>query len=373
MGSNFLLVLVLLVLGLALPLLVFVMYNLRNIVPYMYATARIRAKEARLLKTETLEELVNTGSVAEIASLLENTEYALAMQGLVFENAESIERLLERQTADMYTEVVRMMPEKVRGVFAFLRQQWDVRNLKTVLRGLRAGLPAEKIMAAVLPFGTLDVELLRKMSEAAGIEDVLPLLEATPYGALAQQLQAYEQTESLLPLEAMLDRLLLENMWRQVEAGGALQVLQPFFAARIDVLNIKILMRAKRDHLLLSDVHPYVIGGGHSSQRLIRAFDEVDDVGALASELEGTRYYKPVIDALADYDRHGSLLAVEKGLDETALAIGRDTAVTQPYGLAPVLGFLARKDVEVRNIRAISRAKEAGLAPEHVRELVLNV
>ena len=65
--------------------------------------------------------------------------------------------------------------------------------------------------------------------------------------------------------------------------------------------------------------------------------------------------------------------AVEKVLDETALAIGRDTAVTQPYGLAPVLGFLARKDVEVRNIRAISRAKEAGLAPEYIRELVLNV
>ena len=373
MESNFFLVLLLLVLGLALPLLIFLMRTISNILPYLYATARIRAKEARLLKAEVLEEMINTGSLAEIASLLENTEYALAMQGLVLENAEAIEQLLERQTADIYSEVSAMMPEKVQGVFAFLRQQWDVRNLKTLLRGLRSGLPSEKIMAAVLPFGTLDVELLRKMAEAAGIEDVMPLFETTPYPELAQMLPVYEQAESLLPLESMLDKVLLENMWRQVEAGEALQVLQPFFAARIDVLNMKLLMRAKRDHLLLSDVQPYIISGGHVSQRLIKAFDEVDDVSALASELEGTLYYKPVMDALADYDRHGSLFALEKVLDETALAIGRDTAVKQPYGLAPVLGFLARKDVEVRNIRAISRAKEAGLAPEHIRELVLNV
>jgi V/A-type H+-transporting ATPase subunit C len=183
----------------------------------------------------------------------------------------------------------------------------------------------------------------------------------------------YEQAGSLLPLESTLDRVLLENMWARVEAGGSLQVLQSFFAARIDVLNIKALMRAKRDHLLLNDIRSYLISGGQVSQRLIKAFDEVDDVSALAAELEGTLYYKPVMDALADYDRHGSLFAFEKVLDETALAIGRDTAIKQPYGIAPVLGFLARKDVEVRNIRAISRAKEAGLEPDNIRGLVLNV
>ncbi len=373
MDSNFLLVLLLLGLGLALPLLIFLMRTLSTILPYLYATARIRAKEARLLKSETLEELVNTGSVAEIASILENTDYALAMQGLVLENAESIEKLLERQTADIYSEIAGMLPENAQGVFAFLRRQWDVRNLKTVLRGVRAGLPAEKIMAAVLPFGTLDSEFLKKLTEAAGIEDMLPMFEATPWAALAQMLPAFEQDARLLPLEAMLDRVLLESMWRQVEASGPLQVLQPFFAARIDALNMKILMRAKRDHLLLADVESYLISGSSVSQRFIRAFDEVDDISALAAELEGTLYYKPVMDALAEYDRHGSLFALEKALDETALAIGRDTAVKQPYGIAPVLGFLARKDAEVRTIRAISRAKEAGLAPEYIRELVVNV
>lgn len=373
MESNFLLVLGLIVLGLALPLLIFLMRLLSNILPYLYATARIRAKEARLLKPETLEEMINTGSVAEIASLLENTEYALAMQGLVLESAESIEQLLERQTADIYSEVAAMMPAKVQGAFSFLRGQWDVRNVKTVLRGLRAGLPAEKIMSSVLPFGTMDSELLKKMAEGAGIEDVLPLFEVTPYGALAQMLPAYEQEASLLPLEAMLDKVLIESMWRQVEAGGPLQVLQPFCAARIDALNIKILLRAKRDHLLLADVEPYLVSAGQASQGLIRAFDEVDDVSALVSELEGTLYYKPVMEALADYDRSGSLFALEKALDETALAVGRDTAVKQPYGIAPIVGFLARKDVEVRTIRAIARAKEAGLAPEYIRELVVNV
>jgi V/A-type H+-transporting ATPase subunit C len=102
-------------------------------------------------------------------------------------------------------------------------------------------------------------------------------------------------------------------------------------------------------------------------------FDEIDEVSALPSELEGTIFYKPLMEALPDYEKDGSLYILEKVIEEAYLTVGKDAALKQPYGIAPVLGFLSMKDTEVRNIRAISRAKEAGLSPDKIREFVLRV
>ncbi len=373
MDANFFLVILLLLLGFLLPFLVFLIRNLRSILPYLYVTARVRAKEARLLKPETVDDMINAGSVAEIASILENSEYASAMQGLVLESAESIESLLTRQSADVYSEIAGMLPAKVSSAFSYLQQQWDVRNLKTVMRGVRAGLPSEEIIAAAIPFGEIDAEVLKKMCEAVSIEDLLPVFEGTRYEPLAGRLSVYEQENSLLPLEALLDKTLLESMWKNVTADRELSDLRPSFAARIDGLNLKILLRAKSDHLVLSDVERYLIDGGDLPASLFNVLDEVDEVPALVAEVDGTVFFKPLMDALPEYERDKTMYALEKAIDETVLSIGRQTAVKQPYGIAPILGYLALKETEIRNIRAISRAKEAGLAADSIREFVLRV
>ncbi len=373
MDSKFFLILLLLVLGFLLPFLIFLIRNLKNILPYLYINARISAKEARLLKPETLDEMVNTGSVAEIASILENSEYAFAMQGLVLENSESIEELLTRQTADTYSEIAKMLPGNIEKVFSFLLQQWDVMNLKTIIRGVRKGIPAEEINEKMISFGQMDEETLKKMAESSSVEDLLPLFEGTCFAQLADMLPSYEQEKSLLPLEFLLDKILLEEMWRHVTSDRELLALHPGLAARIDAVNLKIIFRAKRDHLLFSDIEKYLISGGELPEAICSVFDEVDDVGALITELEGTVFYKALMDALPEHEKDGSLFHLEKFLEETALSIGRQTSVKQPYGIAPVLGYLSRKDMEVRNIRAISRAKEAGMPPEKIREFVLGI
>jgi V/A-type H+-transporting ATPase subunit C len=161
-------------------------------------------------------------------------------------------------------------------------------------------------------------------------------------------------------------------MWNQVVADNRLQTLKPGLAASIDALNLKTLFRGKKDHLLLSDIENYLISGGDLHTTLLNVFDEVDEVTALVAELEGTAFFKPLMEMMPEYEKTGALFQLEKALDETALWVGKETSIKQPYGIAPMLGYLSLKETEVRNIRAISRAKEAGLAPEQIRELVLS-
>jgi len=373
MDSNLFLIILLLIIGLLLPFLIFLMRNLNAILPYLYLNARIRAKEARLLKQDMFEDMIQAGSVPEIASMLENSEYGLAMQGLVLDSAESIEELLTRQTADIYCEIAAMLPERAERALVFLKRQWDIRNIKTVMRAVRKGVSADDTMKRIVPFGEIDMEQLRKMAESQTMEDLLTLFEGTFYEELSRMFPAVEQAGSLLPLEAALDKLLLEDLWKAVTGDRNLLDLRPHCAARIDAVNLNMLFRAKRDSILLDDIKPYLVAGGELPPAVVGAYDEVDDIGALIAELEGSVFYKGLMDALPEYETTGSLYHLEKKLVETVLAVGRDSAIKQPYGIAPVLGFLSAKETEVRAIRAVSRAKEAGLAPETIRECLVGM
>jgi V/A-type H+/Na+-transporting ATPase subunit C len=367
---TYFLLLLLVIAGLMLPLLVLLMRTLKRILPYLYVVARVRAKEAKLLKYEIIEKMINTESIAEIASILENSEYSLAMQGLLIENAESIEMLLIRQTADIYSEIAGMLPGKERRVFGYLRQQWDVRNLKTTFRGLYSEQPSEQIISRLVPFGELDILLLRKMAAANNFENALSLLEVTRYNLLATQMPANNK-KGLLYLEAMLDKILLEEIWRSISAERGFQDLRSSFATRIDAINYKILLRAKRDRLLLTDVQCYLIAGGDMLPMLLGLFDESDDINALITEVVTGPFYKVLIEVLSEFDRTGSLFPLEKRLEEVVLAAYKQEAIKQPFGIAPILGYLSEKDIEICNIRIIARAKEAGLPIQRIRELVL--
>jgi len=373
MSSAAALVVLLLAAGLLLPLLLLLMRSAWSIVPYLYVNARVRAKEARLLKPEVMETMINAGSVAEIAAILENSDYAGAMQGLALEDSASIERVLVRQAADMFGEIARMLPGTVQKVFGLLIEQWDVRNIKVVLRGVRRGLPADEIIERLVPCGALDSALLRKMAESGSVEDALALCGQTPYAELCALSAAYEQGRSLLLIESALDKMLYELAWAQVSAERRLLGLKPFLAARIDALNYKILLRAKHDRLPYGQIAAYLIRGGEMPADMPGVFDEVDEIEALVTELEGTVFYKALIEVLPDYERDRTVYHFEKVLDETALQVGRHTAIKQPYGVAPILAYLTLKEAEVRNVRAVIWGKEAQMEPHEIREFVLRI
>jgi V/A-type H+-transporting ATPase subunit C len=373
MNYQLFVLVLLLLLGLLFPYLVFLARSVKNIVPYLYLNARISAKQGRLIKKNMLNDMIDADSIAELASRLENTDYAFAMPDLVLDNAESIERLLMRYTAAVYRELADMMPKKISSAFSFLLQEWDVKNIKTILRGIRRGLPPGEILSRIIPVGEMPSPLLSKLAEAGTVEQSIAHLEGTQYAFVTELIQRYEQDRTLLVIESALDKWLLETMWNRAMADPELMVLRPFLAARLDGINLKILFRAKRDLVPLSEIMPHLILGGEILDGPLKIFDEVDEIGALIASIEWSPFYHPLTDAFPEYEKTGSLAILEKVVDETVLKVGRDTAIKFPYGIAPVAGYLALRETELRNIRAIARLKEVGMPPDQIRELILVV
>jgi hypothetical protein len=81
--TQFMIIIIGLVLALSLPLLIFLTKSVQNITPYLYMNARLKAKEGKLITRPQLEEMTVSHSLSDISSILEGTVYGSEMQGFM--------------------------------------------------------------------------------------------------------------------------------------------------------------------------------------------------------------------------------------------------------------------------------------------------
>jgi len=93
-SNQFIIIIIGLVFLLSLPLLVFLAKTVQNITPYLYMNARLKAKEGRLISKAQFEDMVSAHSLSDISSLLEGTPYGNEMQGIMINDAETLEDVL---------------------------------------------------------------------------------------------------------------------------------------------------------------------------------------------------------------------------------------------------------------------------------------
>jgi len=352
-------------------LLIFLVRTARDIIPYVYSTARIRAKESKLIQGDKLEDLITANSLTEVFSYLEATEYARYMQDIVLTGSEAVERALLNQMADTYVEVAAMVPKNVRSTFAVLARIWDVRNIKTILRGIQGGLPSDDIKAHLLPVGELDQKKLYDMAEANTVADVVSALEETRYVALMEALPRYDESGNMFHFDTALDRIHWDDTWTTVEPTDVVP-LKRYLAVCVDTTNLKILLRAKKEGLSLDAIQNSLITGGTILNKALKGFEEAD-VPSMVLAFEGTEYYSILSDAVPEYERIGTLIGMENALDRYMIITGRDISIKQPFGIGPLIGFIAQKEAELRNVRAIARGKEAGLGVDEIRSMVISM
>ncbi|MCK5514170.1 MAG: V-type ATPase subunit, partial [Deltaproteobacteria bacterium] len=131
--TQFMIIVIGMVLILSLPLLIFLTKSVQNITPYLYMNARLKAKEGRLITKAQLEEMTASHSISDISSILESTVYGSEMQGSMINSSANLEEMLQTHQANLYNELMGMMPEKIKDVFSYLCQELEVNTIKSLL------------------------------------------------------------------------------------------------------------------------------------------------------------------------------------------------------------------------------------------------
>ena len=371
--TQFLIIVIGMVFILSLPLLIFLTKSVQNIIPYLYMNARLKAKEGKLITKAQLEEMVTAHSLSEISSLLEGTPYGSEMQGLMINNAETLEEVLQKHKATLYNEILGMMPKKIKNAFSYLSQELEVNTLKSLLRDIHAQQSTEQTALVPISARELQEETLKRMFESRTIAELVPLLEGTTYEPLIETLPAYEQSKKLNLIESLLDKIILQNTWKVVSSRRELSLIQDCFATKIDILNLKALLRAKRDHLTWDEIEKFLLPQGNLFHLAKTSYGEEEDIRGLITSLETTPFYHPLMEVIPEYEKTCSLLPLEKVLDEFLLRMGWDIFLKHPFGIGPLMGFLSLKEAEMRNVRSIAVAKETQLDQEEIKSLMVSV
>ena len=340
-----------------------------DLFPFAYPNARVKARIGRLINEKQFSEILETENLEEFMNYLRGLpDYAKYVDRF------PVEKALESQLAETYETVSKIAPASIREPFRVNLKKWDIRNIKSLITAKDAGLGAEETLNLLVPFGEI-YETLEALTDSETVQDVVAGLEGTEYAqVLEDALSEYGETGMVLPLEAALDRYYLENMMRAVgsPSDDNTKLLHTYFGTQVDISNIKIILRAKADGLSYDDISPYMIQEGYQLREWkLKDLMEAEDVSGVISGLEGTDYGPMLSEALSEYSATGSISVFERVLEENLNRMARNFALKKPFGVGPMIGFLSRKEVEVRNLKVIARSKrEPGFPESIVKEML---
>ncbi len=338
--------------------------------PYTYPNARVRARTGRLFTDKEFSEIVEAENIEEVKNYLRGVpDYAKYI------DLYPLEKALDTQLAESYDLVARITPDNSKEVFNFLLKKWDIQNIKSIIIAKQAGLNLDDTLNLIVPFGAL-TDKIDSLIEAETITEVINGLEGTEYPKILEDaMSMYNETGLLLPLESALDKYLLENLLRSsaTPEDDNTSLLHNYVGTMVDVANIKIILRAKVYNLKYDDIEYYMISDGYQIREWkLKELMEAEDVASVISSLEGTSYASVLSDAMTEYTETRSMESFEKALDSHVFKTAKTISLKNQFGIGPMIGFLNKKEREIRNLKIIARGKrEEGFSSSMIKEMLI--
>ncbi len=341
-----------------------------KLAPFAYPNARIMARRGKMLDKKQIVEIIDTKRLDDIYNLVgEMPEYKKYIEKYPFEKA------MDMHLAETHELLFKISPDKFKDFFESFVSKWDVRNIKTVITAKEAGMDTESIKDIIIPFGKLKKETLNRLMDAENIDDIVDILKDTEYyDILNDAVPLYKEKDILLPLEAALDKYYYGKLFEIVsEASNEDEkVLHSLITKQIDIINLKIILRAKFEGIEFKDIEDYIIPGGYQvSEWKLKELIDAEKITDFAIKLEGTDYYDILSDTIPVYEKTGSVSALESALDKYALELGRFLSKRRPSTIGPSVDFLTRKEIETKNLKIIYRAKNEGFSPKIIRDMLI--
>ncbi|MBQ1781994.1 MAG: ATP synthase A1 subunit C, partial [Methanobrevibacter sp.] len=317
-----------------------------------------------------ISELVDANNVDDVTNYLRGSpDYAEHLDEYPLEKA------LDVQLGETYDMVARLAPSSVQSSFKVLAKQSDIDNIKSLLIAKEAGLDKEATEELLIPAGSL-YEDISRLSDAETVTDVVAGLDGTEYAPVLEEvIPQYENTGMVLPFESALNKYYLEKLLKSTEspADENTQILYSYIGNQVDVANIKLILRAKADGLDYDAISPYMISSGYQLREWkLKDLMESQDVTGVISSLEGTKYADVLTELLPEYNETGSVAIFEKALDKFLVDSAKSASMKKPIGIGPIIGYLSQKEVEIKNLKVIARAKrEADFPVSRLREMLV--
>lgn len=327
---------------------------------YAYAVARIRVLETWLLSREQGERLIEADSPDEVLRRLADSRYA----SYIAEAGESLdfEAMLDREALSLRRLMGEITPDP--GLTDAFFLQYDYHNLKVYVKRQGAGGDVVELISLA---GTIPPA---KLKEAVSNHDYSSL-----HLLMRRGLQAVDEQTSMAVdpqrTDTILDQALYAQIFESLGQGQAHDFVRSLFTDEADRINIRTLLRAKRDETELKVLTDSLLPGGTMAPSFwAKALDMPLEL--LAEEPAVKRLGEGVVDGIRFYEKTGRMTELERRMDMAQMEKAR-AARHNPFGIEPVIGYLLAVENELKMIRLIMVAKTNHIPEDKLRERLRDV
>lgn len=342
---------------------------MKSLKKYVYLNALLRTRLSRCLDTREMSALTGAADMSEVASLLRGTDYR-ELSALIESGAplKLIEKALLKIEIGRHRSVLGHARGAVANLIFSLMELYDVGKVQGLLRLWREKEWEERdsIIEEKICWDIPADDILK----AASIEEIILLLDATPYKkALMAGYARYRHSGQLFPLEVALEADYYQRLWETVEALGNLDssVAARIMGIEIDVRNIEILLRLKRySSLPAGDARGVLLPGGlHLSEQILVDAYLSKDARALIAALQ-TMPLPPLRSMAGARGTVEQLRLIGALLGEILEREARRALGGYPFTIGTVIAYFALVRAEAHAVRRILAGKSLGLPTERI-------
>lgn len=323
---------------------------------YLFISAMLRAREAKMLDRERIERMLSAQSFTEAAGLLTDIGY----EDLSDQDANGIDEALAQHRRLVFDDIGRLLPEP--GPIEAFRLKYDYHNAKVIIKAEGAGVLGEHLFA---DSGRVEADSLKQAYEEDHFA-ALPL-ELAKAMQLSKATLARSGNPQLADFE--LDRAYfaeMSSLAEKIQSG----FFSDYVRILIDSTNLRTavrIVRMGRGHdFLLSAL---ISGGGADPGRIAQSVMSGGD--GLAAAFTDSYLHEAVFLA-SEAMKGGSVTAFELACDN-ALASYLESARMVPFGREVVIEYIALVESEIKAIRMILTERLAGIDPDVTRERLRDI
>lgn len=328
-----------------------------NLLTYSAITAKLHAKQSRILKDEDFRRLAFLSDVPTAVETIKG----YPAYGEVFGEAgnsnlhrEQIETLLWLSLYQDFSSLYRFATAKQRKFLSLYFMHFEIDILKRCLRDAASSRPSDLSLDAFEDFFRSHSKLnLLPLAECTSIAGFVEGLKGSYYYEPLHKL--YEEgVTTLFDYESALDSLYFTRLWKNLEkylSSRDREAVIECIGERIDLLNLEWLSRAKQYYRLPeSAIQSFLIPVCYRLRK-----KQVQDMAAARSPeeflqiLKGTRYGNRIFDA-ANAAGSGGKPKLKPLFRSLLDAVYESSRRKNPYSAAALNSYFYFKEEEIRKL-----------------------
>ena len=329
------------------------------------ASARAKARKASQIDPTRMKQLIQQGpdsigaSIGELGYRSEMDLYASRMTG-----ADAVEAALFHNMDNDLAGVMRFCQGRLKALVAIYVERFDYEKAKTVLRAVNGGTNDEIIETQILPSeNPRNTPWLNIVRSTEGLHEAVEAMAGPRWG---QVLGKLESDATLEDMENALDMQYFSDALKAAKGKDAGPRLLRYLRMEIDHRNIINQLRGIRMEMSSEKRASIVIPGGKIDETTMRQATQSMSDEELFDSLSRSGVFDSsgIEEAMSESERIGSLDPYAELLSHKRHAILKRFSHLSPISPFPIIYYIERKALEVRNLRLLVRGKAVGLTNE---------